>query len=285
MYDHIFSLYRSKKILGGVKIDKNARTPRTPKRFSKHLMQDILLQNDVVKETLPETEKLSEKSLWSMLYKHQEIILKKENYGKGIGMLKVKVLEEGNYEVHIEDEKKIITQKTELNSYVMNITNGEDYLVQQFVALAKINDSPFDIRVIVQRKFGTNKWIVTGKYAKVSQQDYFKTNLAAGGSVLPVDEAIRLSSVDDNIDISTLLSQIDEVSLEATKQACSTETFKDWLIWGMDVGIENNGKLVFFEANEVPGYKGFKNLPDLTMRKRIRKIKAYNLKMKNKKKG
>jgi hypothetical protein len=74
--------------------------------------------------------------------------------------------------------------------------------------------------------------------------------------------------------------QIDNICLEATKQACTTTRFKNWLIWGMDIGIENNGKLFFVEANEVPGIRGFRCLPDQTMRKRIKSIFAYNRRMK-----
>ena len=186
----------TRKKIDHLPVEKDGKIKQVLTSF--HLLEKIIPKESNYKINLDKEELLRAVKLSSIFARDSA------------NMLKIKVLEEGYYEVHIEDEKKIITQKTELNSYVMNITSGEDYLVQQFVALAKINDSPFDIRVIVQRKFGTNKWIVTGKYAKVSQQDYFKTNLAAGGSVLPVDESIRLSSVDDNIDISTLLSQIDE---------------------------------------------------------------------------
>jgi glutathione synthase/RimK-type ligase-like ATP-grasp enzyme len=70
-----------------------------------------------------------------------------------------------------------------------------------YVALAKIDDSPFDIRVIVQRKIGSNEWNITGCYAKVAKTGFFKTNLAAGGTVLPVEEAIKRSSIDKSIDI------------------------------------------------------------------------------------
>ncbi|RNA66215.1 YheC/YheD family protein [Alteribacter keqinensis] len=252
---------------------------RTPIRFSKLSMQEILSQNSVVKETLPDTKRLTQKNFWAMLNQYNVIVLKKENYGKGIGILKVKKLGEDKYEVHREDERRVFTNKGNLYFFVIDNTKGTQYLVQQHVALAKINDSPFDIRVIVQRKFGTDNWVVTGKYAKASAKGFFKTNLAAGGRVFPVEEAIRLSTIDEKIDISALLSKIDKVSLEATKQACATKKFKNWLIWGMDVGIEDNGRIFFFEANEVPGTKGFNRLKDSSMRRRIKKIKAYNRKM------
>lgn len=245
-------------------------------RFSKMLMHDILLKNELVKETLPETENFTESNFWTFLDKYKEVIIKRDNVGKGFGIMKVKLLENGNYEARIEDESYIFPEKQELLAFVKNNTDGSPFIIQQHVPLAKIDNSPFDIRVIVQRKIGSKRWIVTGRYAKVAKMGFFKTNLAAGGSVLPVEEAIKRSSIQENIDISELITKIDKISIEAAKQACTTTQFKDWLIWGMDLGIDNNGKLFLFEANEVPGTKGFNSLSDRSMRKQIDRIKAYN---------
>lgn len=250
-------------------------------RFSKLRMYNIHLQNELVKISLPETEEFTELNFWPFLDKHKEVIIKRDNSGRGIGIIKVKVQKDGNYEVHLENETLLFPEKRELYSFVHNYTKGSPFIVQQYVPLAKVNDSPFDVRVIVQRKIGSNNWNVTGRYAKVAKIGFFKTNLHAGGSVLPLEEAIKLSSINTNLDIPTLISQIDNLSLEAAKQACSIEKFKDWLIWGIDIGIDNNGNLFLFEANKTPGTKGFRRLPDQSMRKRINKIKAYNRRVRN----
>ncbi|WP_335437160.1 YheC/YheD family protein [Neobacillus drentensis] len=46
------------------------------------------------------------------------------------------------------------------------------YIVQEEIPLASIDECPLDIRVMVQRKRGSQEWHVTGRAVKVAE-DYF----------------------------------------------------------------------------------------------------------------
>ena len=55
----------------------------------------------------------------------------------------------------------------------------QDYLYQTHIPLLKVNDRPYDVRVVMQ-KYQTNKWACTGIECRVAGENEDLTNIARG---------------------------------------------------------------------------------------------------------
>jgi D-alanine-D-alanine ligase-like ATP-grasp enzyme len=111
---------------------------------------------------------------------------------------------------------------------------------------------------------------VTGIYAKVAHEGYFTTNLARKGKVLTVNQAIDRSNL-KGANTDKLLGDIDNAALRVAQKLA--EVSPHHRIWGLDMGIDSDGKLWIIEANSKPGMKGFKRLKNGSMYKTIQEYK------------
>ncbi|SMO83192.1 YheC/YheD family protein [Melghirimyces algeriensis] len=230
----------------------------------------LLKENPSVAHALPETACFTKESLSTFLEKYDQVILKRFTGSRGKGLMKITGVEKG-FEVQNNHRKKIFDDLDCFIQYMKSEKKSENYLIQQGIDLACLNNRPFDLRVIVQRR-GNEPWKVTGKYAKVARKGFFKTNLALGGEVLPAKKAIRRSELDEKP--SKLLEKVDQLGLMTAKAL--EKGFKRQRIWGMDIGISKNGDVYLIEVNRAPGFKGFRRLKNRRMYDRIMQVSQYN---------
>jgi hypothetical protein len=210
---------------------------------------------------LPDTRLLSEKILWSLLGIHKEVIIKPcLGYG-GHGVLKVTSKEGELYEIHAENAVITFHGKKQTYDYLKKrIRRKQRCIVQQRIPLATIDDCPFDLRVMVQRRKGSSKWEVTGTLAKVAAKNFVITNVAR--EISPVEKAIELSSIDECV-LEDLLSKIDHIALLTAKRL--QKFYPKQRMIGIDMGIDQNGNVWIIETNFKPGMFLFHFLEDKTM--------------------
>jgi hypothetical protein len=133
------------------------------------------------------------------------------------------------------------------------------YIVQQRIPLAKIDECPFDIRVMVQRKKNSPIWVVTGKLAKVAAKRFVITNYPQ--EILQLETAMLRSSFDKPTD--DILSIIDQVCLQTAEHIGNY--YKDFRLMGLDIGLDSDANVWIIEANLSPSLTPFKSLEDKTM--------------------
>jgi hypothetical protein len=215
---------------------------------------------------LPETYPYHEKVLHYYLEKYKSCIIKPDlsQWGRGIAL--IAQLENQSFQIHSERSKVPINDFHELLEIIHErYTSKKTYHIQDKIPLATIKDCPFDVRVMIQRKSINSEWVVTGKITRTAANGFIVTNVAK--SLSTVEDALEASQINlKNVD--SLLWEIDQLSMIVARQL--EKVYPDACLWGMDIGIDKNGKPWFIEANLVPDISIFRYLPDKTMLNRIR---------------
>lgn len=229
----------------------------------------ILRGSSKLASALPATRRLTQDDLWDYVGKYGKVIVKPSSGSGGAGVMQVASKSGGTYAVHYGRKIVAKTGKKSAFSYVKKQTKSRYYVVQRRISLARVGGSPFDLRVMVQRKKGAS-WKVTGRLAKVAGKGYIVTNIARSkGKVLPVSTAIKRSS--SSLSYGSLSPRINSIALHAAKRLA--KHYAGLRKVGFDMGIDKHGKVWIIEDNFNPALSLFLKLKDKQM---YRTIKKYN---------
>jgi hypothetical protein len=226
-------------------------------KWTKH---KLMSKDERISSYLPDTQYLTRSSLNIMLDKYNQIMVKPCFGYQGLGIIQITSLPDENFELHIGHRKITINGKENIYDYLKENhfpRKRQRYIVQQRIPLATIKNNPFDIRVMVQRKKNSLEWTVTGKLAKVAANNFVVTNAAK--AILSVEYAIGISLV-NNEKIEDIVTDLEEVSLLIAGQLAKSYTNKR--VYGIDLGIDVEGKVWIIEANLTPAVSMFKFLND-----------------------
>ena len=228
--------------------------------YGKWTKHKLMSRDDRLIGYLPDTEYFKEEALWRMLEKHSQVMLKPFYGYQGRGVVQLSALEDEQIELHKEYKKIILKGKEESYSYLKKNHFSKKrprYIVQQKIPLATINDNPFDIRVMVQRKKDSSEWVITGKLAKVAADNFVITNAAK--AVVSVEEAMNRSTL-NNEHIDNIVTELEQISLLVAEQLAKSYPKKR--VYGIDIGIDQEGKIWIIEANLSPATSIFKLIKD-----------------------
>lgn len=225
----------------------------------------LLVKNRDLAATLPSTRSLTKESFYSMLNRYKHIIVKPSGGSGGVGVMSISLIDHQKYRLHYGRTQQTISGIGNTYSFVKNKTNGRSHIVQRKIALAKVNGRPFDIRVMVQRN-KNSKWVITGKLAKIAGAGYIITNVARSkGRVSPLSAAISNSNI-RGMSTRGMLNKIDQISLKAANHF---ERYYRIRTVGMDIGLDDRGKVWIIEANFTPSRALFRKLKDKSTYHRI----------------
>lgn len=219
----------------------------------------LMLENEKLASFLPDTQYLNKTSLTIMLDKYNQIMVKPCNGLQGRGIIQISALSDEKFELHIEHRKTFVNGKENIYDYLKenNFLKKRHYIVQQRIPLATINNNPFDFRVMVQRKRDSIEWVVTGKLARLAANNFVVTNVAK--AVLSVEDAIEKSLI-NNENINNIVADLEEVSLLIAGELSNSYSLRR--VYGLDLGIDLEGKVWIIEANLRPAVSMFKYLND-----------------------
>jgi len=221
---------------------------------------------------LPETRKMSRESLWSLLNRHRHVMVKPVWGSRGRGVIQVSDLGHDKYAIHYENMKKMKRGRKKTYRYIKRKIGSAAYMVQKRIARPTINKCPFDMRVIVQRKKRSSRWVVTGRVIKVAGKNYIvSNNTRSHGKLLRFKTGIRRSSI-SHLSVTKLKSRIDKVSLRSAKRLKAL--FPGHRIYGLDVATDRKGRVSIIEANLYPAMSHFLKLKDFKMYRRILSYKS-----------
>ncbi|WCK52502.1 YheC/YheD family protein [Aneurinibacillus sp. Ricciae_BoGa-3] len=247
---------------------------------------NVLKEDKRVNSFVPETRFMAEEHLWELLKKYGAVILKpiEGSGGRGIITVSSEANENEAFRVQVKLIKQVVTSK-DLYSYLTREILGdfvsyfsrgrvsqilsETYIVQHQIPLAEIDNRPFDIRVMVQRK-NDSPWKVTGKLAKLASLGYALTNINLGATILAIQTALQRSSL-KHLSPESILSQLDQLALWAADQLHRQDP--NIKVIGFDMCLDTNGKVWILEANFTPHAYIFLELEDKTMYETIQEYK------------
>ncbi|NRF89518.1 YheC/YheD family protein [Paenibacillus frigoriresistens] len=236
---------------------------------SKWTKYKLLRKSSKLSVNLPETAWLRESSFWRMIKKYGEIIIKPTGSYGGNGVIRIKKMDSSTYEVQDGAAKKSFTQYSQLNAYIKKKALNNN-IIQRRIPLATVNDRPFDLRVMVQRRLDS-PWEVTGKLAKVAGKGFIVTNIRlSSGKVVSLDYALKNSEL-KKMRAADLHSQLDKVALKAAQQL---SPYYSWVrTMGIDMALDKEGNVWIIEVNFAPMLELFLKLKDKSM---FQKMKSFH---------
>lgn len=225
--------------------------------FNKWSLFQWLNKSKATRPYIPETKRLTEPQvLTSMLKRHSLLYLKPIRGKAGVGIMTVKTQPEKHlpYRLQIQNEKRSRTyrcstvQKLWERIKAQTDALGEPYIAQQGIALASVNDRPFDLRALVQKN-ETGNWALTGIGARVAGNASITTHVPRGGEI---DEPEKLLvSVFGRERAQQVLAQARNAALILARQIERSSKHRLGEM-SMDLGVDTTGHVWFFEANSKP---------------------------------
>jgi len=234
-------------------------------RFDKWQMYNLLKENATIKPHLPETALLTVDSLLKFMDKYSKVILKpnKLSRGRGISVL----TSVGNGTVVVHDYRKYSDFRIPVSQIADYLREGKylerDYIIQPHLDLARIDGSPWDIRVVMQKN-RWHRWELSGVECRLAGAGKLITNISNGGRALALDEAVKLA-FGNEADPVRIFDDIAAISMEFCRMM--DRTGFHFAEFGLDIAIDNKLRYWFLEANVRPTFKGFKTLDDRIYRR------------------
>ncbi|RKL69123.1 hypothetical protein CR203_03550 [Salipaludibacillus neizhouensis] len=236
---------------------------------NKYEMYLVMKKNRQLQRYLPDTMMWSYENFLRMLSKYKSVVVKPNNGKQGQSIYFVDKTEL-NYAVYINKKRKVFENHLDVFKYIEKAAIKREFIIQQEVNLAKIGERRFDFRIIVQRETNELPWEVTGILARKGGKGYKVTNRRHHGIVLSLEDALKSMNVTDETKASKV-KLVKKISLVAAETlGCS---FPNQTIFGVDIGMNQNGSLYIFELNRWPLLGGFRSLEDKTQINRIMALK------------
>ncbi|HZG78552.1 MAG TPA: YheC/YheD family protein [Paenibacillus sp.] len=231
-------------------------------KYRKHV---ILMKSPAIVPHLPETRRFDREAFRSFLEQYGHVIVKPVGGWGGDGVISVSTGSDGRVEARFGKLRKSFYDANDAYAYVRSVLPGRSCIVQRRISLATVNGKPFDLRVMVQRKRG-GSWMVTGKLAKVAGAGYLITNVRrSGGKVVSFSEAMRQSNL-HGVSAAETERRIDALALAAAEHL---QRYYRIRVCGLDVGLDDRGKIWIIEANFTPDLGLFRKLKDRSTYRRI----------------
>lgn len=228
-------------------------------RFSKYELYDYIRLDSELSKYLPPTElSLRFNQIKNFIDCHSKVILKPINLSRGRGICIIERIDSiykiTDYRYRYPIVSVLYDNESLEKFFDINQSFFDKYLIQKYLSLARISNSLFDVRVVMQKR-KDKSWGCTGIECRVSNGNSHLTNISRGGYALSLDEALQQAFVTD---YEILSQQVNEFS----KKFCSyMDTLGEHFAeFGMDIAIDTDKNLWLIEANVFPSFKGFKKM-------------------------
>lgn len=229
-----------------------------PTFFNKWTLFEWLSKSKDTQTFIPATQKLTtNEDLEAFLQKHPNLYLKPIRGKAGKGIMKVSRIYEKNakvrkYQLSVQDKTKSHISRysniPQLWTQIREMMGNQDYIIQQGITLAHYKQRPFDLRVLVQKN-NKGRWSIAGIGARLAGKLSITTHVPRGGSI--DDPAKLLEAGFGSSGSKKILKRAKQSALIIAKQIeKASQTMLGEM--SMDLGVDNNGHIWFFEANSKP---------------------------------
>jgi hypothetical protein len=222
-----------------------------PHFFNKWTLYTQLSSIKELSPLLPDTVPLSKTALQSMCKKHTTLYLKPIHGQAGIGMIRI-YRQNKEYELIVQKKmqkkkKHIVASFASLWEIIQTLCKKDTYLVQQGIPLAQYHRRPFDVRMLIQKN-GRGEWKVTGIGIRIAGKRAITTHVPMGGKIENVNKVFKTVFAGKETE---KIKQIRDTGI-ALAQAIQLKQKSLLGEMSIDLGIDSNGKMWFFEANSKP---------------------------------
>lgn len=154
--------------------------------------------------------------------------------------------------------KNIITTYPNIQEFLrqhLPLRKRRNYVIQQGIDLIRKDDQPLDFRVHLNKNI-RNQWEATGIGAKIAGKGSITTHMKAGGKI--ITPSLVLEEIFPNR-AAELLHDLEVNSIKIAR-ALEESFNKPIGELGIDMGIDQKGRIWMFEANSKPGRSIFQKI-------------------------
>lgn len=227
---------------------------------------EFLSKHDRVKRWVPETRLYARGSVKAMLSRYPIVYVKPGN-GTG-GRSIVKIAAQGKQYLVQGRDRRLLQKKASFSSAEaverwiqrwvreQRIRDG-NFLVQQGLDLALVPNRVADVRLLIQKN-GAGEWDVTGCGVRLGPVGSSISNLHGGG------EAISFSRFVAKRFGAERTRQIQQECSQMAHEVAAVleEKFGRMMEFGLDVGVDVQGRVWLIEVNPKPGREIFRQMGD-----------------------
>lgn len=237
-------------------------------RFSnKWNVHQLLSQDEEMKRWLPESVEYGLAQMEDMFSRHPILYIKPTNGSGGRSILRIE-RRENHFVMRGRTkalEKKMATLNTmeSLYAYTEQWTQKErrgkeSFFIQQGLNLDLLPERTVDIRLLIQ-KDEKGDWDITGLGARIGQRHSSTSNLHGGGKA---EQAMPFLSRRFGME------QADAILDDCRKLAHQTVEkielhFGQMIEFGLDIGVDVNGRVWLIEVNPKPGREIFRQIGEM----------------------
>ncbi|MDQ0191813.1 YheC/YheD family endospore coat-associated protein [Paenibacillus wynnii] len=238
---------------------------------------DALRQDATLQRYLPESHQLSGYAvLKRMCSQHPVVFLKPIRGSLGKGILRISREEGGGFRLlsttPLGTRKQSYPNLTKLFQSLATKMKSTRYQIQQGLPLMELGKRPVDFRALVQKN-NTGKWGVTSIVARTAGNNHFVSNLARGGSLSTVREAVSKSNLPPAAKQSVHLG----LPRAALAIARGIETYipAHFGELGIDLALDQSGRIWLLEVNSKPSKNDNTPLNDQKIRPSVKQMVLY----------
>lgn len=186
------------------------------------------------------------------LHERRPLIIKPINGSQGNGLYFIHQVKKGILVKTDKKEKKVehlFHHIFVFRKWLNQLLKNSNYLYQDYLPLYNIDNQPFDIRSLLQKK-PTNKWEIAGMGIRLGESGRIISNLSAGAEIVPFKEWFQHSNIEMK---SFLLQELKDILLQLP--SILEGSFPSLFELGVDIGITPTGSLWILDVNSKPGRK------------------------------
>lgn len=238
---------------------------------------EALAQDPSLQRYLPESHALNGFAVLKRMCSHYpSVFLKPVRGSLGKGILRISKEEGGGYRLlsttPLGTRKQSYSTLAKLYQSVSPKMKTTRYQIQQGLPLMELGKRPVDFRALVQKN-GSGKWGVTSIVARTAGNNHFVSNLARGGSLSTVREAISKSSLPSGTKESVQL-QLPRAAL-AIARGVETYIPAHFGELGIDLALDQSGRIWLLEVNSKPSKNDNTPLNDQKIRPSVKQMILY----------
>jgi UDP-N-acetylmuramoyl-tripeptide--D-alanyl-D-alanine ligase len=192
----------------------------------------------------------SVKRFFDLIDFYHKIVFKPVNGCKGQGVTFIeKIGERFHLLIGTEDNNFSFD---ELSAYIAGKLQEEPYLVQPYINCKTKSGNPYDFRLHVQKN-GEGQWVITTVYPRIGPVGSIVSNINSGGSTNYLTPFLKQEFGDEHYEIKRYLEHFSlqlAAHLDRLQQDYFSETLDEL---GIDVGLDELGKIWIYEVNWRPG--------------------------------
>jgi glutathione synthase/RimK-type ligase-like ATP-grasp enzyme len=215
---------------------------------------DALRKEDSLHGYLPESYLFKNyQMLKSMSSQHSVLFLKPITGSLGKGIIRICREANGSYSCQYASvngtRKQTFPSLTKVFAALSGKLKSQRYQLQQGLELISIDGRPVDFRALVQ-KGSQGAWTITSIVGRIAGAEHFVSNLARGGSLSTVTNALAKSSLSP-AQRTSAAARLRKSSLDIAKgiEAQIPSHFGEL---GIDLAVDRQGKVWLLEVNSKP---------------------------------